>query len=98
VAVLAALARWKGPTAVPLRTFGQVPLFFYLLHLPLAHLLGMLYALARFGEPKIPEEVPLSLPLIYGAWLLVLALLYPACWAWGRLKRARRGWWWLRYL
>lgn len=92
------LARWSGPTAAPLRTFGRVPLFFYLVHLPLAHLGGMLYALARFGETRVPADTPLSLPLIFGAWLVLLCLLYPACWAWGRLKQARRGWWWLRYL
>lgn len=92
------LGRWRGPTAVPLLVFGRVPLFFYLVHLPLAHLGGMLYALARHGEPRIPAEAPLSLPLIYGAWGLLLVVLFPACWAWGRLKRARRGWWWLRYL
>ena len=96
--VLPALARWKGATARPLLAIGRTPLMFYLVHLPLAHLLGMAFSLARYGEPRMPAEATLSIPLIYGAWLVVLGLCFPICLLWGRFKRAHRDWWWPRYL
>lgn len=84
------LRRW-------LAMMGRVPMFFYLVHLPLAHVVGNAYAWLRFGSPRIPAEQPLDLGLIVVGWLLVLALLSPACRAWGELKR-RRSWPWLAYL
>lgn len=92
------LARWRGPSSKALLVFGQVPMFFYLLHLPLIHALGILHAQLRYGESHIPAEEPLSLALIYLAWLALLALLWPACFAWRALKRSKREWWWLSYL
>jgi uncharacterized membrane protein len=92
------LARWKGPSSQALLVFGQVPMFFYLLHLPLIHALGILHAYLRYGDTHIPADEPLSLLLIYGAWLALLAMLWPACFAWRALKRSRRDWWWLSYL
>jgi len=92
------LTRWRGRTNDALLVFGQVPMFFYLLHLPLIHAVGILHARLRFGENHIPADEPLSLLLIVGAWLALLAVLWPACHAWRALKRSRREWWWLSYL
>ncbi len=35
----------------PVLVFGRVPLFYYLLHIPLIHLLALGYSNARFGGP-----------------------------------------------
>ncbi len=35
----------------PVLVFGRVPLFYYLLHIPLIHLLALGYSYARFGGP-----------------------------------------------
>jgi hypothetical protein len=35
----------------PVLVFGRVPLFYYLLHLPLIHLLALGYSYAKFGGP-----------------------------------------------
>ena len=94
----ALLARWKGPSSQALLVFGQVPMFFYLVHLPLIHVAGVIHAYLRYGDTHIPATVDLSLPLIYLAWMVLLAALWPACVAWRRFKRAKRQWWWLSYL
>jgi uncharacterized membrane protein len=39
--------RWLRPVLV----FGRVPLFYYLLHIPLIHLLALGYSYAKFGGP-----------------------------------------------
>ncbi|MCK8600523.1 DUF1624 domain-containing protein [Desulfoferrobacter suflitae] len=57
------LERW-GPF---LLTFGQSALFFYLVHL---------YLYALFGVILGPDSSTLT---VYGGWLLGLVLLYPAC-------------------
>lgn len=96
--VLPLLARLKGWGARALEVFGKVPMFFYLLHLPLAHLAGVLYAQSRYGATHIPETEALSMGLILGAWALLLAGLWPLCRLWGQLKQKHPDQVWLRYL
>jgi uncharacterized membrane protein len=96
---------WRGALASVLEVFGRVPLFFYVLHIVLAHALAGLVALwAGYGTgvltgffPDFPSEWGYGLPVVYGVWLLVLALLYPLCRWFAEVKR-RRSDWWLSYL
>lgn len=101
LALLAGLQRLERTAAGVfgwLRMLGQVPMFFYLVHLPLAHLLGNAWALALYGTGRIPRDAPLSLALVLAATALTLALLTPACAAWRRLKQRRPDVALLRYL
>jgi uncharacterized membrane protein len=42
----------------PLLIFGRVPMFFYLIHIPLIHTLALVAALARYGPAALnPEQV-----------------------------------------
>jgi uncharacterized membrane protein len=103
--LLAVFETWRGALASVLEVFGRVPLFFYVLHILLAHALAGLVALwAGFGTsvlreffPDFPPEWGYGLPVVYGVWLLVLALLYPLCRWFAEVKR-RRSDWWLSYL
>jgi hypothetical protein len=60
--------------ARPLAIFGRVPLFYYLLHIPLIHLLAVVFACARYGaagwlfeNPPSPHRgVPFPFPEGYG--------------------------------
>ena len=59
----AMLALWlfdreAGKLAQPVITIGRVPLCFYLLHLPLIHLLALIYSYATFGHPSGLFVVP----------------------------------------
>ena len=89
----------------PLRVFGRVPMFYYLLHLPLIHGLALLFETLRFGSapwltgnPFGPHSPPpagvgLGLPGVYLAWVVALLLLYPVCRWFARLKERRRDAW-----
>jgi uncharacterized membrane protein len=96
----------------PLLVLGRVPLFFFLLHFSLAHLLAFPLAFLRYSEaafllkpmPSLggaldayPPGFGYSLPAVYGIWLLVLALSYPLC-RWFADVKQRRSDWWLSYL
>ena len=109
--VLACLDRESGsPRALrPLRVFGRVPMFYYLLHIPLVHGMAVLVETLRFGsapwlfgDPFGPHAKPVAdagfhLTLVYVVWLAALALLYPVCRWFAELKRRRRDAW-LSYL
>jgi uncharacterized membrane protein len=90
-------------------TFGRVPLFFYLLQWPTAHLISVLLHWA-FDKPvawlfKSPigifENPPkgngFDLWVVYVCWIAGVLLLYPLC-KWFAGVKARRRDWWLSYL
>jgi uncharacterized membrane protein len=103
--LLAWLENVRGGLANVLQVFGRVPLFFYVLHLALAHFAAGMLALAMgYGTTVLtnlprffPPEWGVSLPMVYVAWILVVLTLYPACRWFGEVKRRRRDWW-LSYL
>jgi uncharacterized membrane protein len=103
--LLAAFESMPGKFTNVLQTFGRVPLFFYVLHIFLAHLLAGLVSLAMgFGDHLLtnvfvvlPDGWGFGLPGVYVAWLIVIAMLYPACVWFAEVKR-RRNDWWLSYL
>jgi uncharacterized membrane protein len=88
--------------------FGRVPLFYYVLHIYLIHILAILVAL-WFHQPVLHGSViadfatkPVGyghgLPFIYGVWILAVAILYLPCrWFMGFRSR-HRDWNWLSYL
>jgi uncharacterized membrane protein len=90
----------------PILVFGRVPLFYYLIHLPLIHGLAVAVNLIRFGHAdwlygsmpaKPPPDAGFNLLVVYLAWIIVVFLLYPACQWFADLKRRRRDAW-LSYL
>jgi uncharacterized membrane protein len=89
-------------------TFGRVPLFFYLLQWPTAHLISVLVHFAagkpwrwmfgsQMGVDPPPPGIGFSLWIVYGCWILGVLLLYPVC-KWFAGVKARRRDWWLSYL
>lgn len=90
-------------------TFGRVPLFFYLLQWPMAHLISVLLHLA-LGKPVAwlflspidlianpPREIGFNLAVVYASWIAGVLLLYPLCKWFAAVKQRRRDWW-LSYL
>lgn len=92
----------------PLLVFGRVPMFFYVLHLYVIHLLAVLVA-TLFHQPvewlfrgafmmnDIPDGYGHGLPFIYLMWAIVLVILYFPCRWFMEVKQRRRDWW-LSYL
>lgn len=109
---LALLERTRFSPDNPLIVFGRVPFFYYILHLAVAHLIIIGMNFVRYGRAPFLLMAPPSMggdaklfpanygyPLwaVYAVWIVVLALLYPPCRWFARLKLRRRDWW-LSYL
>jgi hypothetical protein len=41
-----------------------------------------------------PASYGVSLLAVYAIWIYVVAMLYPLCRTFARLKQQRREWWW----
>jgi uncharacterized membrane protein len=95
---LSLVERFQGPLARTLRTAGQVPLFAYVLHLFLVHgLAGLLGLVSGHGKSMFvsifvfyPKDWGYELGPVYLSWLLVLALLIPACRWFAHIKRTNK--------
>jgi uncharacterized membrane protein len=110
LALMPLAERLRGPLARALTIFGRVPLFFYLVHIPLIHALALVVSKVRqghvdpwlftnhpMGNPPPPDGYPWSLGLLYLVWAVAIVLLYLAC-RWYADLKARRNDWWLKYL
>ncbi len=105
ILLLAAFERARGAVADALIVFGRVPLFYYVLHLPLIQLASALLILVTAGTagfgPRPGDGPPVgwgwNLGVTYAAWAAIIALLFPLC-RWFAGVKARRRDWWLGYL
>lgn len=95
--------RWKGRLVSVIETFGRVPMFYYLLHIPLIHLAACVVSLIREGHldpwlftnhPVAPGPVPAgytwSLGLLYLVYAVCLVLLYFPCRWYAEKKKSSR--------
>ena len=89
-----------------LRTYGQVPFFYYLLHLVLISGGAWCWTRVAFGQPvnfsfsavaDWPATYVPSLLRAYLVWLAVVAALYFPC-RWYQGYKQRHSYWWLSYL
>ncbi|TGE25035.1 DUF1624 domain-containing protein [Hymenobacter aquaticus] len=89
-----------------LRTYGQVPFFYFLLHLLLISAGAWLWTRLAFGQAvnlsftppaSWPKGYEPSLWRAYAVWAAVVVLLYWPCRWYGSYKRRHR-YWWLSYL
>jgi len=87
----------KGWLANVLSVFGRVPMFYYLLHIPLIHLSALLVNTIRTGSPhqefyhtspytQMPEGYRWNLGLLYLDFFIVVLILYFLCKAFGNYK------------
>jgi uncharacterized membrane protein len=109
-----ALALWSWLDRIdfrpanPLLVIGRVPLFFFLTHFLLAHVLAIPFAFIRYGEagflanpmPSLggarelyPPDFGYGLGTVYLVWVLVVALEYPLCVWFDRIKQRKSAWW-----
>ncbi|MGB7603566.1 MAG: heparan-alpha-glucosaminide N-acetyltransferase domain-containing protein [Candidatus Sulfotelmatobacter sp.] len=102
----AGIPQWLRPAL----TIGKVPMFYYLLHIPLIHLIAVVFCYARYGHVHWMFESPglgqfpitpppgwgYSLPIVYLLWAVVVITLYPLC-RWFAALKQRRSDAWLSY-
>jgi uncharacterized membrane protein len=110
IALLPSFERARGVVGNALTVFGRVPLFYYLLHIPVIHTAALVVSLVREGRvnpwlfanhpmmpPPVPDGYRWSLPLLYLVFIIVVSILYVPCRWFARVK-ARRYDSCLRYL
>lgn len=83
--------------------YGKVPMFYYLCHLYLIHLGGVVMAYLQGFQPADFDHTPpadygVNLGITYLVWIAVVLLLYPACKWYEGYKYARKENKWLSYL
>ena len=89
----------KGRVTDALAVFGRVPLFYYVLHIPLIHLAAIAVSVIRTGTvtpwlfgnhplepPEPPDGYRWSLTLLYLVTAICVGALYVACRWYGRSK------------
>ena len=97
----------------PLIVFGRVPFFYYVAHILAAHVIAVVMNFVRYGRTPFlliappsmgspgklfPPDYGFPLWTVYAVWVVVLALLYPACLWFSRYRQSHPGRWWLSYL
>ena len=95
----------------PALTIGRVPLFYFMLHFTLIHLIAVVVCVVRYGSAhwmlespdisKYPFTTPpgwgYSLSGVYLVWAIVVVTMYPLC-RWFAAVKQRRSETWLSYL
>jgi uncharacterized membrane protein len=109
--VLRAIDQRTPRLLAPALVIGKVPLFYYMLHFALIHLLAVIVCFATYGSvhwmfqspdmANYPFTTPpgwgFSLAGVYLAWAAVVAVMYPLC-RWYAALKQRRSDWWLSYI
>ncbi len=102
----------RGRVAGWMRVLGEVPLFYYVVHIPLIHVVALGIAALRTPEhigwlvanhpmfpPEVPEGYVWSLPLLYAVTIAVVTALYWPCkWYAARKRDRATRQWWMQYL
>jgi uncharacterized membrane protein len=104
IALLPAAERATGRIGEFFAVFGRVPLFYYLLHIPLIHASALVVGLIRDGAmhqewyasapyTQMPETYRWSLGLLYLVFVIDVAILYwPSRWFARRKAERKAGW------
>jgi uncharacterized membrane protein len=103
----------KGVPALlrPVNVIGKVPLFFYVVHFYLIHIVAVVASELRYGRvaemfqspdlAHFPFSAPagwdFGLPVVYLVWAGVVVALYPLC-RWYAGMKQRHAAWWLSYI
>lgn len=95
-------AKWGSVVVI----YGRVPLFYYLVHFFVIHLLCTIafFATGHNMSQAVggmllfrPDHFGFSLPVVYAIWIAVVAGLYPLCKSYS-IYKATHDDWWLSYL
>lgn len=110
IALIPLLEGLRGAVSGLVVTFGRVPFFFYMLHIPLIHALSLVVSKVRLGvfspwlftnhpmgNPEPPPGYVWSLTLLYVIWGITIVLLYFPC-RWFAERKAASADPWLKYL
>jgi uncharacterized membrane protein len=104
--VLSLMERVNINIIKPFHVFGRVPMFYYILHFYLIHIISIFLFLNKTGKSwseldfhfnqsfgGITPEGGYSLVITYILWISVVIFLYPLCVWYNRYKSTHRHWW-----
>jgi uncharacterized membrane protein len=108
IVLLALLEKIKNRFTAIMNIYGRVPMFYYILHMYLIHLIGVIvfYAYGFTAKDIITPDSPFffrppglgfSLAGVYLIWIIVALVLYPICKWYNQYKSTHKKWW-LSYL
>ena len=110
ILLLPLFERARGRIGQFIATFGRVPMFYYLLHIPAIHLAAVIVSLVRQGRvepwlfanhpmmsPGAPEGYMWSLGMLYAVFIVVVAVLFFPC-RWYARTKATNPAPWMRYI
>lgn len=107
---LAIAEKLQGKFVNALVIFGRVPMFFYIIHIYVIHLLALLAAVLtgfKASDMIIDDWVNFqpelkgygfSLWVVYAIWIMIVIVLYPISKWYNNYKSNNRDKWWLSYL
>lgn len=108
---LAFSEKWKGKLVAIITVYGRVPMFYYIIHIYLIHLLAMICSelFTNVSWQNWILRKPLwfdddlkgsgfSLTVVYLVWIFVVVALYPICKKYDAYKQSHKEKWWLSYL
>lgn len=106
--MLALLENVKNAVSRFFRVYGRVPMFYYILHFYLIHLLvAVLFFIQGYSIKDVdaggvlfmfkPRDFGVNLLGVYLIWIFVVLALYPLCKRYDRYKSSHKKWW-LSYL
>lgn len=95
----------------PLIVFGRVPMFYYVVHIYIVHLLAMGAAILTghswksmifyewvVDSPVLEGSYGFSLGTVYIIWIIIVAGLYPLCMKFEQFKIENKHRWWVSYV
>lgn len=101
----------KGGIVNVVSVYGRVPMFYYLIHIYVIHLVAIVASAFTPGQDwkiwflKQPiwfttnlKGYGFSLPVAYLIWIAIVVAMYPLCKRYDAYKQANKGKWWLSYL
>ena len=103
--------KFKGAIVRVVSVYGRVPMFYYLVHIYIIHLVAIIASVFTPGQDwhiwfltkpiwftTDLKGYGFSLPVAYLVWTVIVIALYPLCKRYDAYKQANKGKWWLSYL
>ncbi|MEO9891948.1 heparan-alpha-glucosaminide N-acetyltransferase domain-containing protein [Aurantibacter sp.] len=109
IIVLALAEKWKGWLYDKLVIIGRVPMFFYIIHIYVIHLLALIaVVITGFDASNMYIDLwvtmqnglrgyGFNLGVVYIIWIVLVIGLYPICSWYNTYKTNNRDKWWLSY-
>ncbi|HMI02181.1 MAG TPA: heparan-alpha-glucosaminide N-acetyltransferase domain-containing protein [Pedobacter sp.] len=101
----------RGGVVKVVSIYGRVPMFYYLIHIYVIHLVAIVASALTPGQDwKIwiltkpiwfttdLKGYGFSLPVAYLVWIIIVIALYPLCKRYDAYKQSNKQKWWLSYL